>query len=107
LDRALFERAQARLVAEGRAFGYGTARGATVDWDGEHDAFSQFVPDAALAQLRGRTFGAYADVFEFYDQVDAAHDGGWGTRLLFRFAAADANRRIEALRAGTSPTSSR
>jgi hypothetical protein len=43
--------AQARLAAEGRRLGYGVHAAGRNDWDGTHDAFSQFA-DAADMQLQ-------------------------------------------------------
>ncbi|WP_198372596.1 transglutaminase-like domain-containing protein [Roseomonas rosulenta] len=100
-DPPLFDRAVARLRAEGRVLGYGAHARGTTGWDGLRPAFCQLVDDGAPPDLTPRDHGVHADARAFV----AAVPGAWNrltllARLVLPGAARAANRRIASLRAG-------
>lgn len=98
VDRAAFEGAQARLRAEGRAFGHGVHRDGTSEWDGRHPAFAQFV-DPAMA---GPDPGPHADIGALVDSRRALNRLGPVLRWFFPLFAREANARVEALRVSSA-----
>lgn len=68
-DPELFARAQARLAAEQRVMGYGVHRLGVNAWDGQSDAFAQFVRSDE-APITDRSYGVYRDTAAFYAQAE-------------------------------------
>jgi hypothetical protein len=102
VDRPLMRNAQAKLAEEGRLLGYGVHRHGVSEWDGQSDAFSQFVNDGSVADLTTADHGVYDDVGSFYASGKAANKLNPGIRFLFGVFSWNANRRVAALRAGVS-----
>lgn len=100
LDRRLAERARQRLRHEGRRMGYGAHVDGVSDWDGERDAYSQFVNRADFAGPGLMDHGVHADVDAFYRSGQGLNPLTPSLRLLFGGFAWLANRRIEAIRSG-------
>jgi len=98
----LMANAQAKLAAEDRLLGYGVHRRGVSEWDGQSDAFSQFVNDGSVADLTTADHGVYDDVGDFYASGKAANKLNLGIRFLFGVFSWSANRRVAALRAGAS-----
>ncbi|MEM7292180.1 MAG: transglutaminase-like domain-containing protein [Pseudomonadota bacterium] len=99
VDRALFEPAQARVLAENRLMGYGVHGTGTMLWDGKSSAFSQFnLLDPH--SISTRRWGLFSDVGDFYRFAD---DPWNRLNPLFRAAMGAmgnaANKRADAIRA--------
>ena len=98
-DLPLAERARARLAAEGGVLGYGVHVAGKSTWDGQRDAFSQFVDDGSSPDFHRTDFGVHADVMAFYrDAPETWNELGGAARLFIRFGLGPANRRAAALR---------
>lgn len=97
VDKKLHNSALKKLNQLERNIGFGTVVGATSDWDGNSDSFSQYLPER-VANLSKQTYGVYQDVGDFYAKNSNAINGGIINRLLFHFFASGANERIETLR---------
>lgn len=100
-DTRLARRARERLSAEGRALGYGIHADGRTEWDGRNPAFIQFVRLGKRPIAASRDYGVFEDVMAFY----AARGPRWNRRTLvlrmvFPWAAEDANARIAKVRAG-------
>ena len=98
LDPELFKAAQTRLKNEKKLVGYGTVLGASNDWDGANDSFSQYFLETAPKSFIQKDFGTFGDIGQFYQLQKDSNNGGFFTRFFFRFVNASANRRIDAIR---------
>ncbi len=98
VDRPLAIKARARLLREGRVLGYGVHRSGVSEWDGQGDAFSQFVDDGTVAGLGNADHGVYADVGAFYDSGLGVNRLSLPLRIVFGWVSASANARAERLR---------
>ncbi len=68
-DPALFARAQQALERDDRGMGYGVHRLGKNVWDGDSDAFAQFVA-SDIAAISDRDYGIFADTAAFYAATD-------------------------------------
>jgi transglutaminase-like putative cysteine protease len=102
VDRSLFDAARARLVSEKRSLGYGVHRDGACDWDGETDAFSQFVRTGADPAPTTRDYGVYADVGDFYRRGSRWNRLNVALRLGIPLFIPGPNARAQALR-GVDP----
>ena len=98
VDPFLYRTAQDQLAKEGRIIGYGVHRDGSMEWDGVHDSFVQFVNNGTFTQLTTRDYGSYQDIGDFYAQVSGWNKKTFLKDLLFRFFHKTANKRIESLR---------
>jgi transglutaminase-like putative cysteine protease len=98
VDRGLFEAARARLVSEERSLGYGVHCDGTCDWDGETDAFSQYVTTGSDPAPTTRDYGVYADVGDFYRRGSRWNRLNIALRLGIPFFIPGPNARAQALR---------
>ena len=98
LDTKLFNAAQDLLKKEKKSIGYGTVYGASKDWDGQTNSFSQFLLNESNPYLSKNIFGEYQDVSEFYNKQSQSHNGSWLARLFFPFVKSTINSKIEKIR---------
>lgn len=73
VDLPLFRNSQRLLAQSGMKLGYGIHTNGVPTWDGRSDSFIQFVNDGSVPSLTTRDHGVFADVEEFYREVDG-HD---------------------------------
>jgi transglutaminase-like putative cysteine protease len=97
VDTTLFNSAQKHLADQNRKIGFGTVAGATNQWDGTSNAFSQFLPDA-VPNLSTANFGEYLDIKDFYSLNPNAINGSWFNRFIFNFIAGATNLKIQKIR---------
>jgi hypothetical protein len=71
VDSLLFNNAKKKLLKEGKELGFGVHRDGTNKWDGEHDAFSQFVYSDSK-NISTKEYGVFSDVKEFYEKTPNA-----------------------------------
>jgi hypothetical protein len=104
VDATLLEGARRRLLAEGRAVGYGAHRDACFEWDGRSDCMAQFADETML--LPGGDHGTFEDADDFYRSAAYRQGLGWWSRQLYRFLGVPImNRRLEEIRAQTEGAS--
>ena len=68
VDTQLFNNSMKKLLKENKTLGYGIHKDATDKWDGEHDAFSQYVL-ADSKNISTKEYGVFDDVKEFYQKA--------------------------------------
>jgi len=68
VDTQLFNNSMKKLSKENKILGYGIHKDATNIWDGEHDAFSQYVL-ADAKNISTKEYGVFGDVKEFYQKA--------------------------------------
>lgn len=98
VDRKLFRAAFRRLEREGRIIGYGIHRNGTVTWDGERDAFAQFVDDGSVSRLSDADYGVFDDVLAFYSSGNGRDEISGGLKWIFPALIRSATQRVRALR---------
>jgi transglutaminase-like putative cysteine protease len=100
VDKVLFQRAQARLQAEGARAGYGVHLESKIDWDGHSNAFVQFVP-AGIEKASLNSWGVFADASDFYKRAHGPRNRpNWAIQLFYSSLVATPNKRVIALRNG-------
>jgi hypothetical protein len=99
LDRALYQRALARLRLSGGLVGFGVHINGRCDWDGSGDRFVQFVNDGVVRDLTDIDFGTFQDISAFNASGRSRTPANAAFRLLLRLLLRGANRRASRLRA--------
>ncbi len=98
IDTNLFKASQALLRKENKVIGYGTVQGATIEWDGKSDSFSQFLIGESNPNLSKNIFGEYQDISYFYKKQSLNLNSSLMTRLFFPFVKSSINSKIEKIR---------
>lgn len=68
-DQKMFENAQQKLENANEKLGFGVHANGTCFWDGENDAFSQFLYRDS-SNISTREYGVFDDINDFYERVD-------------------------------------
>ena len=92
-DPVLFASAQAALERENRVLGYGVHRLGRNDWDGNSDAFAQFVV-SDRATISNRDYGIFADTAAFYAAAERGEKLSGPRRLILPLAIRFSDRAV-------------
>ena len=98
VDKPLFVAAKKKLTQTSKVLGFGVHLDGTCDWDGQNDAFAQFLNTGRFAMLSTNDHGLFEDVAAFYASGTGVNKLNPILRLGFGLFVRSANQRIATLR---------
>lgn len=106
VDYLLHYHARRRLCEEKLTTGFGIHVNGSIEWDGECDAFVQYVFDGTIGDISRNEWGVFADVGDFYARASGTHNNYDVifpiTTWVLYLAMMVPNSRVSALRRGVS-----
>jgi len=97
-DQNMFENAQKKLKLAKENLGFGVHSNGTCFWDGENDAFSQYLKSDS-SNISTREYGIFDDISDFYERVDNPwNKSSFIQNVVFFLFASKMTKEIEKIR---------